>query len=401
MIIGMILDSSYPPDPRVENEALSLINKGHQVFLFCITYTGNNKIVTETIKGINVNRYKLPKLLYSFSALAYSLPLYHYALMHPIADFIKKNSIEIIHIHDISVAKSVFKVNTKYNLPIILDLHENRPEIMKYYDHVRSFFGKLLIYPEIWKKYEYKYIKKADYTIVVTDDAKKYYLKKIELDKNKIIVVPNTVNTAFYSEYIINQDIVDRYKNNYTLLYLGDTGFRRGLSTAISAINEIIKSIPNLKLVIVGKSKSDKTLKNLVIEKDVQNYVEFVGWKDISLFPSYIIACDIGISPLHKNIHHDTTYANKIFQYLAFGKPIIVSNCTAQENIVKKYNCGLVFEQKESKDFAKKVISLHNDKDMYDSFSKNGQNAIIKNLNWEIISNELLILYNKYEKGKI
>jgi hypothetical protein len=34
MRIGMILDAVFPPDPRVENEAVSLIEAGHEVFPF-------------------------------------------------------------------------------------------------------------------------------------------------------------------------------------------------------------------------------------------------------------------------------------------------------------------------------------------------------------------------------
>ena len=39
MKIGMILDAKFPPDPRVENEAVSLINAGHEVFIFCLKYS--------------------------------------------------------------------------------------------------------------------------------------------------------------------------------------------------------------------------------------------------------------------------------------------------------------------------------------------------------------------------
>ena len=38
MKIGMILDAEFPPDPRVENEAVSLVKNGHEVFLFCLQY---------------------------------------------------------------------------------------------------------------------------------------------------------------------------------------------------------------------------------------------------------------------------------------------------------------------------------------------------------------------------
>ena len=48
------------------------------------------------------------------------------------------------------------EANSKF-LPVTLDLHENRPEIMKFYKHVNSFLGKLLISPKKWKIAEEKY----------------------------------------------------------------------------------------------------------------------------------------------------------------------------------------------------------------------------------------------------
>ena len=62
MKIGMILESGFPPDPRVENEAVSLIEDGHEVFLLCSTFAKStrdeivNKIVNlggKTIVDIN------------------------------------------------------------------------------------------------------------------------------------------------------------------------------------------------------------------------------------------------------------------------------------------------------------------------------------------------------------
>jgi len=41
MRIGMILDKIFPPDPRVENEAVSLVENGFEVYLFCLKYDYN------------------------------------------------------------------------------------------------------------------------------------------------------------------------------------------------------------------------------------------------------------------------------------------------------------------------------------------------------------------------
>ena len=79
MRIGMILDAVFPPDPRVENEAVSLVKAGHEVFLFCLKYADEK--TSEIINGIKVKRYTSSQLEYKLSALAYTFPLYTF-LMH-------------------------------------------------------------------------------------------------------------------------------------------------------------------------------------------------------------------------------------------------------------------------------------------------------------------------------
>mgnify|MGYP000256182108 CR=1 FL=1 len=53
MTIGMILDSNFPPDPRVENEAVSLIKAGHEIHVLSFNY-GEDWASEEMINGINV-----------------------------------------------------------------------------------------------------------------------------------------------------------------------------------------------------------------------------------------------------------------------------------------------------------------------------------------------------------
>ncbi|MDX1629994.1 MAG: glycosyltransferase, partial [Fulvivirga sp.] len=143
MRIGMILDKTFPPDSRVENEARSLVDAGHEVFLWCLHY-GEQK-GEEQINGIEVRRYKSNKIEYKLSALAYTFGAYHRLMRPKIKHFIKKYNIEALHIHDMAIAEAVFSINQKLKLPVVLDLHENRPAIMRHYGHVKSLKGRLLI----------------------------------------------------------------------------------------------------------------------------------------------------------------------------------------------------------------------------------------------------------------
>ena len=387
----MILDAVFPPDPRVENEAVSLVKAGHEVFLFCLHY-GQQK-QSEVINGIEVKRYLSNTLEYKVSALAYTIPLYTFLMKRKIRQFIKENEVEVLHIHDIRIAGAVFGVNKKYKLPTVLDLHENRPEIMRFYPHLLRFPGKYVISSIKWKNKEEEFIRKATTVIVVTSEAKDEIKKRLPIDTDKIVEVPNTVRQSFYKSPRVYPEILKQYSNSFVVLYIGDTGLRRGLKTAIKSVHLIKNKIENIKLVIVGKNTTDIILKNLVKNLQVEAHVDFLGWKDQSLFQSYILSSAICISPLHRNVHHDTTYANKIFQYMSLGRPVLGSNASAQEKIIKKANAGLIHQDRDVKDFSNKVLELYNNKDLREEFGKNGSEFIENEFSWENTSKKLLHVY--------
>ncbi|WP_298948396.1 glycosyltransferase family 4 protein [uncultured Polaribacter sp.] len=395
MRIGMILDASFPPDPRVENEAVSLVKNGHEVFLFCLKY--NKKQEDEIINGILIKRYASNKLEYKLSALAYTIPIYSFLMKKKIKNFIKNHDIEALHIHDIKVAEAVFKANKNFNLPVVLDLHDNMPEVMKLYPHLQKFPGKYIISPKKWKIKEEEFIRKADKVISVSPEFLETLAIRLPKEKEKLILVPNTIRTSFFKDYIIEQSILEKYKNNFVLLYLGDTHLRRGLQTAIAALATLKISIPNIKLVIVGKNTTDTILKKQVRDIEIADYVDFEGWQSVSLFQSYILASSICISPLHRNLQHDVAYANKIFQYMSFAKPLLVSNATAQQKLIEKVNAGLVHTDRDITDFTNKVLELYKNEKLRVVLGKNGKRFVKDEFSWEQTSKKLLHLYDNLQ----
>lgn len=394
MRIGMILDTDFPPDPRVENEAITIIDKGFEVFLFCFDYTGNAQ-KEESIKGIQVRRYHCPRLVYKLSAWAYTFPFYHWITQKWIRYYLKENEIDVVHVHDMQIARAVFNLKPKQS--VVLDLHENRPEIMKYYGHLQKFPGKQTIFPKVWEKFESKYIKKADRVVVVTKEAADYYEEKLNINSEHFITLPNTVRAAFRKETHHDSKIVDRLRDHFVILYVGDTGLRRGLLTAIEAVPDLIPQIRNLKLVIVGSNKTDHVLKAKVQELGVGQYVDFEGWQDFTKFQSYIDVSDVCISPLHRNVHHDTTYANKIFQYMALSKSLLVSDCVAQRVVIERAQSGLVHEAENVEDFQEKLLQLYKSEQMRKDFGENGRRFVHDEYSWEITSQGLIDYYKKLE----
>jgi glycosyltransferase involved in cell wall biosynthesis len=305
--------------------------------------------------------------------------------------FLADANVDILHVHDIQSARAVFQLNRQYK--IILDLHENRPEIMKHYSHVNSLRGKLLISPEKWRSFEKKYIEQAYRVVVVTEPAKRHYVEMTRSAPDKFIVVPNTIRKAFYETPSYHEEIISKYKDTLNLLYLGDTGLRRGTLELIQALAIVRTKITKVKLIMVGKSQEDEILKQEIARLNLQNHVELTGWQNFETFQSYLKVSKIGFSPLHRNLHHDTTFANKIFQYLSFGLPIVVSDATAQKEVVEQFNCGYSYPANNVQALAECILKLYEDPENYQRMSEQAILAVRTKYNWETTSAELISFY--------
>jgi glycosyltransferase involved in cell wall biosynthesis len=316
------------------------------------------------------------------SALAYTVPIYSWMLRGRIERFLRDYGIEAIHVHDMVVGEACILANRSLKLPALLDLHENRPEIMALYPHLQRFPGKYLVSINRWRKKEEALARSFDRTMVVTEQARQDLSQRAGVDVNRILLMPNTVSPKFFEaaerEESSEGSDKDQFKEGFVLLYLGDTGLRRGLLTAIEALPILKRKIPEIRLILVGSNSTDLVLKAKVKELNLEESVDFEGWKDESLFASYLESADVCLSPLHRNKHHDTTLANKLFQYMGFSKPILASDALAQAEIIERAECGLVHRSEDAADFAEKCQRLFDDRELRRILGKNGKKFLLE-----------------------
>ncbi len=393
----MLLDSAFPPDSRVENEAVSLIEAGHEVLLFSLDYEGR-KPEKEIIRGIRVYRYKASNTIYRLSALAYTVPFFRQLVTPYIKHFLNECRPDVLHVHDMVLGEAGMRVAKKNGLPVILDLHENRPVIMREYSHMKKFPGKLLISASRWEKAQKRLVRKAGKVIVVTEEAREQLIKdygKVEAD---VVVVPNTIHTDIYLSYPVDPTVIPT-SPELTLLYMGDTGLRRGTDTAIQALSILRNAGHAVRLILVGSNTEDVKLHTLVRELRMEDSVIFEGWQDVSMFPSYTAVSDICLSPLKRNLHHDTTYANKIFQYMAMGKPLVVSDCPAQARVILEAHAGLVHRAGDAADLAAKIQALMENPGLRKKMGERAASAVETTWNWHNTSRELINLYRSLSES--
>jgi glycosyltransferase involved in cell wall biosynthesis len=395
MRILMLLDKEFPPDIRVEKEARTLIKAGHELSLLSLGMSGKPR--EEIIEGMKVIRTELPppKMILGRTwdefrfAFNFIDPFWQEALVRAV----EQEKPQVLHIHDLAMVKTGLSVARAFNIPLVADLHENFPEVLKLWR--TGWKGKVLNLvspPWRWKQLEKYCVHQADRVVITVDEAEEHYITECGMSPEKITVVMNTIDLDYFYSLPLKKEIIDKYEPFFTILHIGTIAEHKGTGTAISAMPLILEEIPNALLVLVGKG-NEAPFKKMVSNKHLGQAVEFVSWQDFALMPSYITASDVCIMPFLASVQLDAASANKQFEYMAMAKPIVTSSAKASARIVKETGAGLVYRSGDVKGFADAVIEIYKDKDLSARLGAAGQKAVKEKYNWQNDGQKLLQLY--------
>ena len=384
MNILYIWDADYPWDIRVEKICMSLTRHGHVVHIAA----RNLKMLDqyELIKGMHVHRlkaWKNKKINYALSFPAFFSPIWKYFL----DKIIIKHDIDLIIVRDLPMAIAGISRAKAHKIPIIFDMAEDYVSLVRDIWKHSKFKGLNMIVrnPYLAKLVEKYTFKNIDHVLVVIEEAVDVVINGGG-DNGRITIVANTPNYPIKNELECDIDInID--KSKYNVIYTGGIQLGRGIQTVFDAIPEIVKSIPNFNLTLIGDGYATKLLQEQVILKKLQKYVTWIGWIDHKYIYRYIQLCDVGVIPHFTSDHVNTTIPNKIFDYMACGLPVIVSDAKPMKRIVNDENCGESFEAGNASDFAKKLIYMSSANIDY---GNNGKLAIEKKYNWGIEETRLI-----------
>lgn len=196
--------------------------------------------------------------------------------------------------------------------------------------------------PLIWfigflERYAYK---TADSVISLMEESKEY-INSISNRPEAFYWVPNGVTglSQKYNNKIIQEVQNILPKNKIVVCYLGTFGFANALDSYIGVIKHSVKIQNNFFFLFIG----DGYLKNKYEEEltDKSN-VLFIGKQKKDDIPELLNLVDICFISWHKSPLYDYgVSANKYFDYMSSGKPILAAHYGINDPVAKS-GCGII-----------------------------------------------------------
>lgn len=293
-------------------------------------------------------------------------------------------------------AKWLTKLKKK---PLVIEVRDLWPDSVA---DGANLHGNLLV------KYAYKFEKSlydiSSHVVTLTPAFTKALVEKKGVAEEKISEIFNGVDVAKFSK--ANEKNIrklNQVEGKFIVLYAGTFGKAHNLIQILKTA-ELLKANNNIHFLLVGDGIEGQMLVNYKKRHQLNN-VTFVPPMSKECIVEYYNQCDIGIVPLQKKNVFKTVYPNKIFDFMAAKKPMVLAvDGIAREVVVDKAKAGLYAEAENEQDIADKIMQLYKSPGLISEMGLSGNEYVHTHFNRLAIGFkylELLKLITIQDKTKI
>ncbi|MGA1077189.1 MAG: glycosyltransferase family 4 protein, partial [Ilumatobacteraceae bacterium] len=302
---------------------------------------------------------------------------------------IAEHSPDIIQAHDMFVAGSAFAARPP--ITVVLDLHEHYPAATEVYRTAyptlkRALFGAFQ-YRRRMERIETRYINKSALTLTVTEEATERVINKCP--SATVATVPNVERQGFGVAGSVADE--PRRAAEFSMTYVGSFENHRGLDTVVRAV-ALMKN-PFLKVELIGARDSDyvRWLRDEIVRLNIGDSVVLHEWIPSGEVSRAIDSADLALVPHAPNDQTNATLPHKLFQYMARGKPVLVSSCPPLAKHIRAADSGFVFTAGDERDCARAITEALERRGDLQQLGENGRRYVTEKMNWELVSEPALL----------
>ena len=179
-----------------------------------------------------------------------------------------------------------------------------------------------------------------------------------------------------------------KLENKRVIVSVGRLVHRKGQDHLIQSLPEILKSVPDAHVLMVGQGPYLSHLKKLVARHNVAEHVSFIGRIQYAQLPQYICAGDVFAMPSRSRFFGLEVEGLGIvyLEASACGLPVIAGSSGGAPDAVLNGVTGFVVDGQNNQEIAAAAIRLLSDIDGAKKMGAAGREWIIENWRWEIWS---------------
>ncbi len=278
------------------------------------------------------------------------------------------------------------KIINRFGIPIVIDV---RDDLNLHADEMGlSTSYKLKVQRDLSNIENFEL---AENIIIQSESYKEYYIKKYKIEENKFIIVLNSSD--------INHFNISKTPLNPTIGLIGGMNKGQGFELLLKSAKICKKEIPALQVKCAyDYIPQTKQHRDYIREKFNEPWIEFL--EEISYSTNvdhFFSSLNLSVIPLENTISSNMKIPTKLFDSMAAGRPLIVTNIKETAKIIEDEQCGFVCDF-TADDMAEKILILLKDRKLAQEMGLKGRKAAEERHNWDL---RVKIIIAKLQNSRI
>lgn len=177
-------------------------------------------------------------------------------------------------------------------------------------------------------------------------------------------------------------------KNKFTVMYSGVLGLGYDFDVVLEAA-QFLAEKEEIVFVIRGVGEMAPKLKKAISEFGLGNVVLDTRFLPKDELVALLGSADVFVLPMATMNFVELGLPTKVFEYQAYGKPIICVSGGESARYLESTKSGLIVKPKDASGFAEAVITLYKDEDSGTKLGMNGREYVSENLTAEKIGERM------------
>lgn len=209
---------------------------------------------------------------------------------------------------------------------------------------------------------------------------------------SRVDLVPNGTDTSMFNPNANGGDFKREHglEAKFVVIYAGAHGLSNDLGIVLQAAQKLLAR-KDIVFVLLGDGKDKPALQARAAREGLTNTIFLPPIPKVEM-PSALAAADACIAILKPIEMYKTTFPNKVFDYMAAGKPVILAVDGVIREVVENAEGGIAVHPGDPEGLSQAVLQLADDPALVHRMGCKGRAYVEKNFDRSILAAKLMEL---------
>jgi glycosyltransferase involved in cell wall biosynthesis len=211
----------------------------------------------------------------------------------------------------------------------------------------------------------------------------------------RVELVPNGVDSAMFRE----EQNTSAFRENHHLVgkfvvvYAGAHGMSNDLGVLLESARQLAQKGSPVRIILLGDGKEKPALQAQAAQLGLENIL-FLPPLPKAAMAEVLAGADACLAILKPLDEYKTTYPNKVFDYMAAGRPVVLAIDGVIREVVQAAGCGVFASPGDPAALTEAIETLAGDRDRCRRMGLAGRQYLVEHFDREKMAQTLLGLLN-------